>query len=59
MVVILMVLVGCIGYNTYLRDGLSSRFKSDVVMNEADITTEREKYWTDILKKISIHQLKS
>ena len=42
--VILMIIVGYVGYNTYSREGLGFRFKSNVSMSEEQIKSERAKY---------------
>jgi peptidoglycan/LPS O-acetylase OafA/YrhL len=49
--VILMTIVGYVGYNTYDRDGLSFRFKSNLSMSEDQIKLERSKYWAGSLER--------
>ncbi|MFZ5482910.1 MAG: acyltransferase family protein [Pseudomonadota bacterium] len=49
--VVLMTIVGYVGYNTYNRDGLSFRFKFNVSMSEDQISAERAKYWAGNLDR--------
>ena len=49
--VILMTIVGYVGYNTYSRDGLKFRIKSKVGLDEQAIKDERAKYWAGSLEK--------
>lgn len=48
---VLMSVVGFIGFNTYSRDGLDFRHKSNLVMDEQAINDERAKYWAGGLQE--------
>ena len=49
--VMLMTIVGYVGYNTYDRDGFRFRFNPNISMNEDEITSERAKYWAGSLER--------
>lgn len=49
--VVLMAVVGYVGYNAHERDGLRFRFKSNISMSEEEIASERAKYWAGSLER--------
>jgi peptidoglycan/LPS O-acetylase OafA/YrhL len=47
---VLMSFVGFVGYNTYIGNGLGSRNRPNISMDEEAIKEDREKYWAGSLE---------